>query len=117
MSWVIFWTIIILYWTVGIKRMPVYFHRIDRANYDRYPNIYEEASSHKESAWGALGLAAFWPYYEGGRWVRDHIINTMTAEQRRQKEYEKAEKIVAEYTQRKEQEERDAFDRELKSGN
>jgi len=113
MSWLVFWSIVGLYWAIGIKRMPTYFHRV----YDHQRAEWRHQSDlecQKIAAWGALGLAAVWPYYEGGRWLRDHIINTMTAEQRRQKEYEKAEQIVTEYKKRQEQEERAAFDRELK---
>lgn len=112
----IFWLVVAAYWAVGIKRIPVYFRRIDANNKERWPSIYTESESHKEAAWGAIGLAVFWPYYEGGRWLRDHIINTMTAEQRRQQEYENAARIVAEYTKNKEREEREAFDRELRGG-
>jgi hypothetical protein len=114
MGWIVFMLVVGVYVVIGVKRMPVYFRRVDQNNRERWPSIYEESESHKEAAWGAIGLAAFWPYYEGGLWIRNHIIKTMTAEQRRQAEYDNAEKIVAEYRQRKEREEREAFERELK---
>lgn len=116
MGWIIFWAIVALYWAVGIKRMPVYYKRWYDSDRERYSNIHTVDYSQKSAVWTALGVAAFWPYYESGRWLRDHIIHTMTAEERRKQEYEKAEKIVAEYTERREREEREAFDRELRGG-
>lgn len=68
----------------------------------------------KEAAWGALGLAVIWPLYETCRFVQNYIIHSMTAEERKQEEYKKAEKIVADYVRDKDRKEREAFDRELK---
>lgn len=113
MDWLILIAVVVGYWTIGIKRMPTYFHRVDEHNRKEYPYSYKNTGMPKEAAWGAIGLASIWPFYEGGRWVQNHIINTATAEQRKQQEYAKAKKIIAEYTQRKEREEREAFDREL----
>jgi hypothetical protein len=110
----IFWLVVAAYWAIGIKRISVYFHRVYQSDRDSFSSIHTESDSHKAAAWGALGLASIWPYYEGGRWLRDHIINTMTAEQRRQQEYEKATKIVADYKAKQEREAREAFDRELR---
>lgn len=111
MDWLIFWLVIAGYWAVGIKRMPVYYRRTFEKNSWHES---DERELQKYAAWCSLGVASVWPYYEAGLWLRDHIIHTMTAEERRQAEFEKAERIVAEYTERKEREEREAFDRQLR---
>lgn len=84
-GWLIFWGIFIAYWAVGIKRMPLYFKRSEASFKKDYPMTCRDDpdAAHKHAAWAALGLAAFWPFHEGGRWIRDHIIHTMTAEERR----------------------------------
>jgi hypothetical protein len=116
MDWLIFWGVIIAYWAVGIKRMPTYYQRTKEHHKKEYPATYaaDNASADRTAAWGSLGLASIWPYYEAGRWLRDHIIHTMTADERRQQEYQQAERIVAEYTARKEREEREEFDQKLR---
>lgn len=114
MGWLIFWLVVAAYWAIGIKRMPVYYNRAFAHNRKEWSSIRTVEQAQKESAWVCLGIASVWPYYEGGRWLRDHIVHTMTAEQRRQQEYENAEKIVAEYKKNKEREEHEAFDRALR---
>lgn len=103
----IFWVVVGLYWVVAIKKIPVYYRR-----HEENENCL--CNSEKEIAWVAILLASVWPYYEAGRWVQNRVIHSVTAEQRKQAEYEKAEKIVAEYKQKKEKEEREAFDRALR---
>lgn len=114
MGWIVFWIIFGIYVMIGVKRIPVYFHRVDQFHQDNYPYTYAEKGANKDSAWGAIFLAAVWPFYESGRWLQNYVIKTVTAEQRRQAEYDNAEKIVAEYKKRKAREEREAFERELK---
>jgi len=114
MGWIIFISIFVAYWVVGIKRMPAYYQMVYRNDREEFSLIHDVEDSQNKAAWESFGLASVWPYYEGGLWFRRHIVKVMTAEERRQKEYEQAEKIVAEYTQRKEREERETFDRELK---
>ena len=116
MDWLIFWGAIIAYWLVGIKRMPDYYRRSEASFKKNYPLTYrtEKDAVQKNAACGALCLAAIWPYYEAGRWLINHIIHSMTADERRQQEYQKAERIVAEYKARQEREEREEFDRQMR---
>lgn len=113
MSWIIFWAIVVLYWVVAFKRLPVYYKRW--YDYDRkeWSMIHDQAESQRSAAWISFALMLGWPIYESCRWARDTLIRNMTAEERKQTEYENAERIVAEYTQNKEREDREAFDREL----
>lgn len=112
----IFWLLVAAYWVVGFKRIPIYYRRWYDASKKEWS--YRSEQEHQRSGvWCALGLAAIWQYYEGGRLLRDGLIHSLTAEERRQKEYEAAERIVAEYTARKKREEqqaRDEFDRKLR---
>ena len=110
----IFWLIVVLYWGVGIKRIPLYYKRVDEYNAKEYPHMSANGGMAKMTAVAAIFMAVFWPYYEAGRWVLNYVIQTATAEQRKWDEYVKAEKIVEEYKARKEREDREAFDRALK---
>jgi hypothetical protein len=109
MSWIIFWVVVGLYWVVAIKRIPVYYRRYDESDACNY-------ESEKGIAWYAILTAMVWPYYEAGRWVQNYVIHSATAEERKQAEYEKAAKIVEDYTKKKDREDREAFDRELRGG-
>jgi hypothetical protein len=109
----IFWLVVIAYWVVAIKLLPAYYKRVDESLAKEFPLTYQDGMS-KSTAWGAFALMAFWPYYEAGRWVQNTIIKQATKEQRKWDEYVKAEQIVKEYTERKEREDREAFDRALR---
>lgn len=112
MEWLIFWGVIVAYWAIGIKRIPVYYRRWYEASKKEWTHMTEQEHQ-RSGAWHAIGLVTIWPYYEGARLLRDHIIHALTAEERRQKEYEAATKIVADYKARKDREEREEFDRKL----
>jgi len=114
MFWLIFWLVVIAYWVVAIKLIPVYYKRCDASNAKQYPHSYSAKGFERNNAIEAVAIAAFWPYYEAGRWVLNTVIHQATKEQRKWDEYVKAEQIVKEYTERKEREEREAFDRALK---
>lgn len=114
MGWVIFWLIVVAYWVVGIKRLPMYFRRCADNNQADYPNSYTDERYANNNAWEAIALALFWPYYEFGRWVRDTVIQTATAEQRKQEAYEQARKIVEDYEKNKEKRDKEEFDRKLR---
>jgi len=104
MGWLIFWVVVVAYWAVGIKRLPVYYRRRDEEG------VWDESGVAAE----AIAMALFWPYYEAGRWVLDTVIRTATAEQRKLEEYEKAARIVEEYTKNKERRDQEEFDRKLR---
>lgn len=108
----VLWGIFTAYWLVGIKRIPTYYRRWYDVSKKEY-RFMSEQEHQRSGAWHAIGLAAIWPYYESARWLRDSLIHALTADERRQKEYEAAAKIVADYKARKDREEREAFDREL----
>lgn len=113
MGWLIFWGVVAAYWAIGIRRYPVYYRRWYDASKKEW--TYRSEGEHQKSAmWTALGVATVWPYYEAGRWFRDTVIMHMTAEERAKAEFEKAERIVAEYTERREREARADFDRKMK---
>jgi len=114
MGWMIFWAIVVLYWVVAFKRLPVYYKRWYEYYDDVWGSIQTERTSQKGAAWISIGLMFVWPFYEGGRLVRDFLISSMTAEERKQAEYEKAAKIVEDYQKQKEREEKEAFDRAMK---
>ena len=104
MFWLIFWLVVIVYWVVAVKRMPVYYRRQEE----------DSVWSERGIATEAIVMGTFWLFYEAGRWVQNTIIHQATKEQRRWDEYVKAEYIVKEYTERKEREDREAFDRALR---
>ena len=113
MGWLIFWGIIAAYFTIGARRVPVYYRRWYEHSKSEW-NYRSEEEHQRSGAWCAIGLMMVWPYYEAGRSARDRLIHHMTAEERARAEYEQAERIVAEYTARKEREEREEFDRKLR---
>lgn len=113
-GWLIFGGIVVAYWAIGIRRLPVYYRRWYDADREAYSSIHTVEYSQKSAYWNAVFVACFWPYYEAGRWVRDHAIGALTAEERAKAEFEKAERIVAEYTQRKEREARADFEKKLR---
>jgi stalled ribosome alternative rescue factor ArfA len=115
MSWFIVWAVVIGYLVMGASRIKTYYPRWLNASKGEWSYRSEE-EHHRSAAWCSVGLALIWPYYDAGRWARDALISHMTAEERARAEFEKAEKIVAEYTRRKEHEERDAFDKQLRGG-
>jgi hypothetical protein len=114
MGWLIFWLIVVAYWAVGIKLLPIYYRRMDEQNAKDYPYSYSKGGMAKSSATEAMSLALFWPYYEAGRWVLNTVIHRGTAEQRKHEEYEKARKIVEDYAKNKERLDQEAFDRKLR---
>jgi len=109
-----FWLAVILYWVVAIKRLPVYYKRVDEHNAEAFPYLHKDTGMAKNNAWESFALAAFWPFYEAGRWVQNTIILTATAEERKQAEYEKAAKIVEDYQKQKEREAKEAFEKAMK---
>lgn len=113
MFWVIFWAVVGAYLAVGVGRIPTYYRRWYEASRDEW-SFRSEQEHQRSGAWTAILLALVWPYYEGGRWVRDTLIHAVTAEERREQEYLRAERIVQEYNQTKEREARESFDRKLR---
>lgn len=106
-----------LYWFIAFRRMPVYYRRWYEGDRKENHRIHSVQESQRIGAWNALGVASVWPYYEAGRWLRDTIIHAMTAEERRQKEFENAMRIVTNYKaekEAKERREREEFERKLK---
>lgn len=114
MSDILFWASVVLYWAIAIKRMPTYFKRWYEYDQEEWGSIHDEEDSQKAAAWITLGLMFVWPFYEGGRWLRDHIVSSMTREERKEAEYTKAAKIVEDYKLQQEKADREAFDKALK---
>lgn len=115
MSTLIFWVIFIAYWVVAVKHIPSYFRKYDEFNKREWPSIYSKEKSHRESAGWAIFLAAFWPFIDAWTWMHTYVLNSVTSEERKQAEYDKAEKIVTEYKKQQEKRDCDDFDRKLNS--
>jgi hypothetical protein len=117
MGTIMFLLMTIVYWVIACRFLGIYYRRWYEADRKEWSTIHSLQDSQRSAAWTALGLACVWPYYEGGRWIRDSIIHRMTAEERRQQEYETAMRIVTDYRRQKhaeEEAERAAFERKLK---
>jgi hypothetical protein len=117
MGTIMFLLMTIVYWVIACRFLGIYYRRWYEHDRTQWHSIHTVEHSQRSAAWTALGLAAFWPYYEAGRWIRDSIIYRMTVDERRQKEYETAMRIVTDYKREKhakEEAERAAFERKLK---
>jgi len=113
MTAVIVWTLVGTYVFIGIKQFPKYYKDF-YARIRAYWTYDTDRSCHIQAFWTALGLSIVWPFYDGGGYLINRTIHSMTREERREAEYQKAREIVEEYTERKEREAKEAFDRELK---
>jgi hypothetical protein len=117
MGTIMFLLMTIVYWVIACRFLGIYYRRWYEHHRKEHGTYYSVLESQRSAAWSALLLACVWPYYEAGRWVRDSIIYRMTADERRQKEYEAAMHIVTDYKREKhakEEAERAAFERKLK---
>lgn len=91
MGWLIFWGVVIIWWAIGIKRIPTYYKRVANSQDIMAPE------TPKGCALIALLLASIWLYYEAWVFISDRIIYVSTADERKAKELANARKIIAEY--------------------
>ena len=111
MGTIMFLLMTVVYWVIACRFLGIYYRRW----YDG--DRRDVMQSQRSAAWTALFLASVWPYYEAGRWVRDSLIGHMTKEERREKEFAEAMRIITNYKAQKEADERrerEEFDRKLK---
>jgi hypothetical protein len=117
MGTIMFLFMTIIYWVIACRFLGIYYRRWYEHDRNVNHRIHNAQDSQRRAAWNALGLASVWPYYEAGRWIMDSLIRTQTREERRQREFAEAMRIVTNYKAQQAADERRAreeFDRKLR---